>query len=48
MQLQCLCLMAKIYHLDVDSTILHSEKLVKDGCHGVVLFGSTGAGQVNF
>ncbi|MDC6465530.1 dihydrodipicolinate synthase family protein [Pelagibacteraceae bacterium] len=32
--------------LDVDSTILHAEKLVKDGCHGVVLFGSTGAGQL--
>ena len=32
--------------LDVDSTILHLEKLIKDGCHGVVIFGSTGAGQL--
>ena len=32
--------------LDVDSTIFHAEKLVKDGCHGVALFGSTGAGQL--
>ena len=32
--------------LDIDSTILHAEKLLKEGCHGVVLFGSTGAGQL--
>ena len=32
--------------LDVDSTILHAEKLVKNGCHGVAIFGSTGAGQL--
>ena len=32
--------------LDIDTTILHLEKLVKDGCHGVVIFGSTGAGQL--
>ena len=32
--------------LDVDSTIKHAERLIKDGCHGAVLFGSTGAGQL--
>ena len=32
--------------LDVDSTINHSEKLVKEGCHGAVIFGSTGMSQL--
>jgi len=32
--------------LDINSTILHIEKLIKDGCHGVAIFGSTGAGQL--
>ena len=32
--------------LDVNKTILHSENLIKDGCHGVVLFGSTGQSQL--
>ena len=32
--------------LDIDSTIRHSEKLIRDGCHGVVLFGSTGMAQL--
>ena len=32
--------------LDVDSTILHAEKLLKNGLHGVVLFGSTGMAQL--
>jgi 4-hydroxy-tetrahydrodipicolinate synthase len=32
--------------LNIDSTILHSENLIKDGCHGVAIFGSTGAGQL--
>jgi 4-hydroxy-tetrahydrodipicolinate synthase len=32
--------------LDVNSTILHVEKLIKNGCHGVAIFGSTGAGQL--
>ena len=45
MQLQCLVLI-RIYHLDIDSTILHLEKIIKDGCHGVAIFGSTGAGQL--
>ena len=32
--------------LDVDSTILHAEKIIIEGCHGVAIFGSTGAGQL--
>ena len=32
--------------LDVESTINHSEKLIKEGCHGTVLFGSTGMAQL--
>jgi 4-hydroxy-tetrahydrodipicolinate synthase len=32
--------------LDVDSTIMHAEKLIKEGCHGVVIFGSTGMAQL--
>ena len=32
--------------LDIDSTISHAEKLIKDGCHGIAIFGSTGAGQL--
>ena len=36
----------KDFSLDIDSTILHVEKIIKDGCHGVAIFGSTGAGQL--
>ena len=32
--------------LDIDSTIEHSERLIKQGCHGVVIFGSTGQAQL--
>jgi len=32
--------------LDINSTIIHAEKLLKGGCHGVAIFGSTGAGQL--
>ena len=32
--------------LDVDSTIKHSEKIIQEGCHGAVLFGSTGMAQL--
>ena len=32
--------------LDVDSTIKHAEKVISQGCHGVVLFGSTGMAQL--
>ena len=29
--------------LDIESTIQHSERLLNEGLHGVVLFGSTDA-----
>jgi len=32
--------------LDIDSTIKHSEKLLQEGLHGVVFFGSTGCAQL--
>ena len=32
--------------LDIDSTIKHSEKLVEEGLHGTVFFGSTGCAQL--
>ena len=32
--------------LDADKTIAHSERLIQTGCHGVVLFGSTGQAQL--
>ena len=32
--------------LDVDFTIRHAERVIKDGCHGIIFFGSTGAGQL--
>ena len=32
--------------LDVDSTINHAEKLIEDGLHGTIFFGSTGFGQL--
>ena len=32
--------------LDIDSTIRHSENLIDEGCHGAVLFGSTGMAQL--
>ena len=32
--------------VDVDLTIKHAEKLIQDGCHGCVLFGSTGQAQL--
>ena len=32
--------------LDVDSTIKHAEKVISEGCHGAVLFGSTGMAQL--
>ena len=32
--------------LDEDSTIKHSEKLIKEGLHGAIFFGSTGCGQL--
>ena len=32
--------------LDIDFTIKHAERLIEEGCHGVVLFGSTGQAQL--
>ena len=32
--------------LDIEATIKHSERLIKEGCHGVVMFGSTGMAQL--
>jgi 4-hydroxy-tetrahydrodipicolinate synthase len=32
--------------LDVDFTIRHAEKVIQDGCHGAVIFGSTGQAQL--
>ena len=32
--------------LDIESTIKHSERLINDGLHGAVLFGSTGCAQL--
>ena len=32
--------------LNVDATINHAEKLIKEGCHGVAIFGSTGQAQL--
>ena len=32
--------------LNVEKTILHSENIIKQGCHGVAIFGSTGQAQL--
>ena len=32
--------------LDVDGTILHAEKIINQGLHGVIFFGSTGCAQL--
>ena len=32
--------------LNIEKTILHSEKIIQQGCHGVVIFGSTGQAQL--
>ena len=39
-------LFKKDLSLDIDTTIEHSERLIKQGCHGVVIFGSTGQAQL--
>ena len=36
----------KELNLDVDKTIKHAENLIFQGCHGVVIFGSTGQAQL--
>jgi len=32
--------------LNVEKTLLHAENLIDEGCHGVILFGSTGQAQL--
>ena len=32
--------------LNTDKTILHAEKLINQGCHGIAIFGSTGQAQL--
>ena len=32
--------------LNINKTILHAEKLIHQGCHGVAIFGSTGQAQL--
>ena len=32
--------------LNIDSTIKHADYLINNGCHGVVLLGSTGQSQL--
>jgi len=32
--------------LDSESTIRHSERLIKEGLHGAIFFGSTGCAQL--
>ena len=32
--------------LDINKTISHAEKVIDNGCHGVVFFGSTGQSQL--
>ena len=32
--------------LNIDKTIQHAENLISQGCHGVVVFGSTGQAQL--
>ena len=31
---------------DIDSTIEHSERLIKEGLHGTIFFGSPGCAQL--
>ena len=37
-----LSILDKNLGLDIKKTIDHAEKLINNGCHGVVFFGSTG------
>ena len=32
--------------LNIEKTILHSERIIEQGCHGVAIFGSTGQAQL--
>ena len=39
-------IMNKDLSVNIDSTIEHSEKLIQQGCHGIVIGGSTGMSQL--
>ena len=39
-------LINKDLSVNVDATIAHSEKLIKQGCHGTIIGGSTGMMQL--
>ena len=41
-----LSILNKNLSLNVKKTIHHAESLIDNGCHGVVLFGSTGQAQL--
>ena len=41
-----LSLLNKDLGLDIKNTISHAEKVIDNGCHGVVFFGSTGQSQL--
>ena len=41
-----LSILDKNLTLNIDKTILHAEKLIYQGCHGVAIFGSTGQAQL--
>ena len=41
-----LSILDKNLGLDIRKTIDHAEKLINNGCHGVVFFGSTGQSQL--
>ena len=32
--------------LDIESTIRHAERIIKEGLHGTIFFGSTGCAQL--
>ena len=32
--------------LNIDQTINHAESLIENGCHGTIIFGSTGQAQL--
>ena len=36
----------KDYSLNVEETVKHAERIIKNGCHGVFFFGSTGQSQL--
>ena len=32
--------------LNIEKTMIHAEKIIDNGCHGVAIFGSTGQAQL--